>query len=248
VTDTQTPTTQTAAPADAQAEAPKLTFEEVAADPIDAAEVPTENVPEQGGSFIPLLQPATYALRLPDEIAKCWGDPYLDKDQKPRLRIRFGNEQPLTVVGGAKDGDVLSTSWSTQPRPRGREKTPIADMFYFVRTSLMDATVPRTLGDWKAIVNAHAGQVFYAEVGVSANCNPKATRWVLSEDPENPGRDVVIEDPSGQKGCGESEYTRDLLKLRDENGDVPERITCKKCGASVRVFNQIDKFLPPAQG
>lgn len=221
------------------------------ADPIATDEVPTENIPEQGGSYIPLLPFTTFQFRLPDDLAECW-EAFEHTDattgaKTQRVRLRLDASHPLVVVGGPRDGAVMTATISSVPRPRGREKQPIADLFYLLRTSLADKTPIRTQSDWIRAINAHAGRSIWLDLGGSARCDDTRVRYILTVNPEDPESYLAVEDPDGHHGCGHKYYTRDV-KRDPETGQPLERFQCDKCGASLRVFQQIEKFKAPPAG
>jgi len=78
-------------------------------------------------------------------------------------------------------------------------------------------------------------------VGWQGQCRDDKVRYIESEtgDP--------IEDPEGNMGCGKRYYTK-AFKQSDEQNQTywAERILCESCGASIRGFAQIDRFLKPA--
>lgn len=222
---------------------PTLSWDDVGNDPVVADEVPAE-APEQGRGSIPLLRFGEYQVRLPDDLSKAWQAPKKDKNGVTRITLKLDASNPLVVVGGPHDGDILTATVSTIPRPRGQQKQQISDMFYLLRTSFADQTLVSTLRDWKNAIDAHAGQVFRVDVGGTANCREDKVRYIETQNPET-GGNATIEDPSGTKGCGKRMYTRDINKLRDEAGNPPEHVYCPQCGAVLRVFNQIERYLPP---
>lgn len=225
------------------AEAKKLSEVELKADPLSPEEVPQE-VPEQGGTYIPLLPFTTFAFQLPADLADCWEVfDHVDQNsgaETQRLRLRFDLEHPLTVFGGPKSGALFTTTVSSVPRPRGKDKTPVADLYYLVRECLGDLTPIRSNRDYVNVVNKHAGEVVYLELGGSARCDKERVRYIFTENPEDASNPLTIEDPDGTHGCGQRYYSRQIP--RTENGDPVERLACGTCGAALRVFQQIERF------
>lgn len=216
-------------------------------------EIPDE-LPEQGGSYVPQLPPGSYWFQLPANLAQLWesfdqvNDPVTKQPlAKPiqRLRLRFSKEAPLVVTAAADTalvGSVLVQSVSNAPRVRSKkaDQPPVSDMTYLVRESLRDNSPLKSPQDWINVMNQHAGHHFPAEVGRTANCRNDKVRYIT--DPADPSK--AIEDPTGQKGCGTRVYTQ-AFKAKDQQGhDIwIERVTCPKCGAALRGFAQIDRFL-----
>lgn len=235
-----------------------------------------EELPSQGGAATPTVLPGTSLFRLPPNLDQCWQPFDVEKKVggviqtypvghadagKPviehHLMLKFDSENPVLVEGGPFDGLPLSyLSISTLPRRRGKgdDAPQVADMTYFVRKSLKDASPVVNRKDWIAIVNKHAGAVIRLEHGLSAFCDPARTRYV--ED----GAGGTIEDPTGVKGCGKGPGGADNKRFYSNSFRVPEvdatgvatgrtvytdRIVCPNCGASLRGFFRVEKFLEP---
>jgi hypothetical protein len=211
-------------------------------------EIPQE-LPEQGGSYVPQLKPGQYWLVIPATIAQLWAAFDQTKDvltgqplAKPiqRLQLKFDKDNPLVVRGGDQDGAVLLQTISNMPRKRSKKADvpPVSDMLYLVRESLaVPATVPlRTPQDWINCLNQFAGQVFPAETGLQGQCRKDKVKWIPD------GQGGQIEDPTGAMGCGKRYYSQSF-KLPD--GTYAERLQCQTpgCGAIIRGFAQIDRFL-----
>lgn len=173
------------------------------------------------------------------------------------LMLQFDSDNPLVVEGGPYDGlPVNYVSISTLPRKRGKgDDAPlVADMLYFVRKSLKDNTVIAKRSDWMAIVNKYAGAIVRLEHGLSAFCDPERIRYVSD------GAGGVIEDPEGTKGCGKGPGGKDNARFYttafhvdevDGEGNktgrkvYSESISCPNCGAALRGFFRVEKFLEP---
>lgn len=217
-------------------------------DDVYTEEIPQE-LPEQGGSFVPNLKPGPYWFRIPAEVSQLWaafdqtkdvlsGQPLAQPIQ--RLQLKFDRDHPLVVVGGTEDGSVLTQTISNMPRKRSKKADvpPVSDMTYLLREGLQDNTPVNSPKTWMAAINAHAGHIFPAEVGLQGQCRKDKVRYIPD------GQGGQIEDPAGTLGCGERYYTQ---AFKQADGTYAERIMCK-CGAVVRGFAQIDRFLKGQAG
>lgn len=178
-----------------------------------------------------------------------------------RLRLKFDKDTPLVVVGKSADdpqnGSPVATSISNVPRNRAKKGDPpalVADAAYLLRTSLglntqqYPLTKPK---EWFAAFLAIAGKVFRCEHGLTAQCRADKVRYINNASDES-GRGS-IEDPTGQKGCGQRYYTKDF---RLPDGKFSDIVYCKNpaCRAAtgqpakLRGFFQIERFLEPTAG
>lgn len=252
-----------------------------------------EDLPAQGGGFVPTIFPGRDFFRLPANLDQCWeAKDYEKKDRdgnvipdpadptKPQveqhLLLRMDQENPMVVVGGDYDGLPATATVTTIARRRGKKTDKDApmvhDLTYLVRTSLADKTPVSLKKEWPAVVNRHAGAIVFLEHGLSANCDPERTRYI------DDGTGSGIEDPDGIKGCGKANgkehgrlYSNDFKVSRfqdDRTGsvyntreealeaEVPaanikvvqvfvDTVYCKGCGARLRGFFRVEKFLPP---
>lgn len=175
------------------------------------------------------------------------------------LQLKLDKDNPLVCVDGDGtefDGLPASMTVSTVARKRGKadDAPVVSDMTYFVRKALKDNSPVVNRGDWMTIVNKYAGRQIRLETGLSAQCDPERTRYVSD------GAGGVLEDPSGAKGCGMGPggkvggryYTSSFkVKELDELGTPTGRmiwssaITCSNCGAALRGFFRVEKFLEP---
>lgn len=193
-------------------------------------------------------------------LANADGTPLVDQ----HLFLKFDRDSPLIVVGGPYDGLPATATISTMARNRarkGEEPRLVADLTYFVRDSLQDKTPVAKRKDWIAIVNKHAGHLVRLEHGLSAFCDPERVRY-LSEDGTEDGRSVL--DPTETHGCGMSDGKREGSRLYsqafksseeelDANGNPTgrkittwrESAVCKGCGAMLRGFFRVERFLKP---
>jgi hypothetical protein len=191
-----------------------------------------------------------------------------------RRQLKFDRNAPLVVVGGPHDGDVMTATFSTNPRPRGKKDDPktqwISDLAYLLRTGLKDATPVQSAADIEAAINKHAGRTVRIDHGLTAQCRPDKVRYiaVLIANPSyNPALGVsdanpqsvptTILDPSGGMGCGERYYTKDFKN--PQTGGYDTEIACD-CGTPtaeqaaqgavpvtvvLRAFEQVERILPP---
>lgn len=170
-----------------------------------------------------------------------------------RLRVKFDKENPLIVVGGPNDGTPVATSISNVPRNRARKGEPpqkVADMTYWLRTSMGDTASPlSTPKQWLAAILQTAGKTFRVEHGLTAQCREDKVRYI--NDPTDPSGRGSIQDPSNQMGCGKRHYTKDFrlpaASVAPGQNPFSDMMYCS-CGAKLRGFFQIEKFLPPTAG
>lgn len=173
------------------------------------------------------------------------------------LMLQFDSDNPLIVEGGPYDGlPVNYVSISTMPRKRGKgaDAPQVPDMTYFVRKSLKDNAPVAKRSDWIAIVNKHAGGIVRLEHGLSAFCDPERTRYISD------GAGGVVEDPDGNKGCGKGPGGKDRARfytnafyVDEVDGDgnktgrkvYTDQVGCPNCGAALRGFFRVEKFLEP---
>lgn len=209
------------------------------------------SMPDQLGSYTPLIQPATYRFRLPKDLSGVWDKFEHTNTNKPGTRIRavFDDNNPLIIVqspGGEHDGEPFTTRISNAERKRGKKDDTnapyISDMDYINR-DVWD--LPGKPGNGSNIAylqefSKHGGTEFSAEVTWNWFCNPN--KDIYADNGQG-----ALQQVTGQKGCGTSYYQRDVEKVRanpeDPNSPLvfPERITCQ-CGANVRAFANLGNF------
>lgn len=225
---------------------------------------PDVELPSQGGGYQPQLPPGTYLLRLPADINAVFdlfdikNEETGKTDQRCRLVCTNGKGYPLVVVGGPHDGETLSQTISNVPRKRSKKPDAVAvsDMTYLLRESLKSQDPIRTPADWYNAILKYAGRVFRAETGLQGQCREDKVRYIEETVPsaEDASQLVytgnTIEDPNGTMGCGKRFYTQAFKGIDPETRQPvwQERVTCPGCGASIRGFAQIDRFLPPLAG
>ena len=188
-------------------------------------EIPDE-IPEEGSTYIPLVQPGTFFFKLPDDMSAIW---YKRETQRgPRITAGFTRENPLTVTGdstGDYIGTPVVTFISNAERPRGRERVLVPDMFYLLASLEKDISEKelkaklKTNTDYVTMLRKHEGREFQAEVHWEAYCSPQKNIWMTVLDENNNKR---LEEQEGTPGCGASynTYSRDASKRipKDENG------------------------------
>lgn len=153
--------------------------------------------------------------------------------------------------------------------------TMVHDITYLVRTSLGDKTQVTKRHEWMPIINKYAGHIIYLEHGLSAGCDPERVRYVddgTGKSIEDPDGTKGCDHAQGmEKKAGSRLYTNDFkimvfqdtttgatYNTRDEAIEagvaaasvkqVPafvDTVTCKGCGARLRGFFRIEKFLAP---
>jgi hypothetical protein len=217
-------------------------------------EIPADmDLPEQMGAPAPTLMPGVDLFRLPATLPQLWD--VLDEKVKDgngqetgatvqRLKLKFDRDNPLVVIGGPRDGQVLQATITTVPRKRGKKDSDapsVADMTYLLRECLQDKTVIKSNKDWVNALNKHANAVVRLEHGLSGYCNPEKVRYIDVLDAEGNATGETVPDPSGLKGCGKRHYTQ---AFKNPDGTYATETGCE-CGAVVRGFAQIERFLKP---
>lgn len=167
-----------------------------------------EELPSQGGTYVPTILPGTHHLRLPSNLDQCWeAKDYEKKDAagnvtgtEQHLLLKLDRDSPMIVVGGEFDGLPATATITTIGRKRGKKTDTnapvVADMTYLVRDALADTTPVVKRKDWVPIVNKHAGDIIRIESGLSAQCDTTRVRYL------DDGAGGVVEDPEGTMGCG----------------------------------------------
>lgn len=265
--DVQQPLMQTAtAPGAAQAPA-DINSTEARPEPLIAYPEGDGDLP-QGMSPRTTLLPGIDTFRLPDNLAQLWHDieavdtrPYLPSGQPnptkglkfKRRQLKFDRNAPLVVVGGKHDGDVMTATFSTAPRPRGGKgddpKTPwISDATLLLDVSLNDKSRPADPKMLEMLINKYAGKTVRLDHGLTTQCRPDKVRYIrvaVVEDGKTVERD--IQDPTGAKGCGKRYYTPSFKNAA--TGGYDNEIACdcstEQVTVVLRGFEQVDRFLPP---
>lgn len=246
----------------------------------EVCEWPEGDLPEQGSGFRPTLPPGVDTFIIPANVAQLWSDierenqrkvlgdgrpnPDLGKKMR-RKQLKFDRKNPLVVSGGPHDGDTMTATLDTNPRPRPWKKrdepgTPwVSDLAFLLEYSLLDKSRPQTGDQLVAAINKYAGKPVRLRHGLKAQCRPDKVRWIIVEtdnpnfNPQLPVSETNqlkiqsrVEDGTGQKGCGENYYTNDFKDTEAQPGE-PQYLTeiqCD-CGAVLRGFESIDEYLPP---
>lgn len=188
-------------------------------------EIP-DDIPEEGGTYIPLVQPGVYIFKLPDDMSAIWYK--RDTTQGPRITAGFTRENPLIVTGDSTGYYISSpvvTFISNAERPRGRERVPIPDMYYLLRAlekSMSDKELKaalKTNQNYSDMLQKFEGKEFQAEIHWEAYCSPQKNVWMTILDEAGNKR---LEEQEGTPGCGAgyNTYSRDAKRRipSDENG------------------------------
>lgn len=206
--------------------APAGDINSTVARPEAAMEWTDGDLPEQMGGQRTTLMPAQYTFVLPGNLAQLWETTdikdtreYLANGQRnptfgqliSRQKLKLDRNAPLVVVGGPHDGEPMTVTWTTNPRPRGKkddQKTPwISDLAYVLEIGLGDKSRPGTPEALKAAINKYAGKTIRLETGLTGQCRPDKIRYVQTY---IDGAAQNIQDPSGTKGCGKRYYTKEF--------------------------------------
>lgn len=223
---------------------------------------PEGDLPEQMGGARTTLMPGISVFVLPANLAQLWHEVEIE-DNRPTLangspnptfktkvkrqQLKLDRANPLVVVGGTRDGEPMTATFTSNPRPRGKKddpKTPwISDLAYLLEISLADKSRPATVDALKAQITRYAGKTIRIEHGLTAQCRGDKVRYILVATAEG---ESTMQDPAGTKGCGARYYTKDFKNPGAAAGQSPydSEIQCD-CGAVLRGFEQVERFLPP---
>lgn len=230
-------------------------------------------LPAQMGGARETLMPGIDGFRLPTAMTQLWhdivaedtrallsnGQPNPNFGKKfQRRQLKFDQNTPLIVVGGKFDGQPLTATFSTNPRPRGKKDDPktawVSDVHYLLLIALQDKTYPKLPKEVEETLNRYAGGIIRLEHGLTAQCRPDKVRYIAV--PVDGGTQL-LQDPSGKKGCGARFYTKDF-KLDAGGYATQAQCDCgeptpeaKAQGAQpvtvmLRAFESVDRILPPA--
>lgn len=206
-------------------------------------DVDFNNMPDQMGSYGPMLQPGNYRFRM----SKLGPDNFdaVDSEQGQRLKVKFDQNAPLVVVQAVDQqmiGETYRTSLTNIARKRGKKDDPnakFASDLDFLFQALGETTRPTSNKGFAdvLIAKSNAAAEFSATNEWSYRCGEQSNARWLQED----GSLAEGAGPDGQplKGCGTRVYQKDVQKV---DGKYPERITCAGCGASVRAFGNLSNF------
>lgn len=210
------------------------------------------DLPEQLGSFADPPQPGHYRVRFPSAgaIGESWDVIDVTKPAPgQRIVSKLQGDAALVIVHAANQkyiNEPLETRISNAERKRGKDETKLAsDMDYALIATKY--TGPRPQGN-RAYAEAFltvANKEIKVDWEYSWYCNPNKPARI------NDGQNGVVvcdgqEGRPDQKGCGTRYYQKDIDKQPDEKtGEMvyPVTIQCQ-CGASVRAFGQISRFMP----
>lgn len=220
-------------------------------------------IPDQMGTFQDPPQPGSFRFELPKDMSQIWETFQHDKCKNPgkRIRAKFDDSFPLTIVQSPLkkyDGLPFTTSLSNAERKRGKKDDAtapeVSDMDYLLRDAFGLETKPATNVAYAQEMIKHAGEQFGADLELSWRCNESRNIRVDN------GAGGTTEVPN-QKGCGTAYYQKDVLKVKENPGNIPEfldtgarnpeydnlpeifpiRITCQ-CGAQVRAFANLTRY------
>lgn len=190
-----------------------------------------------------------------------------------RMRLKFDKNAPLVVSEGPNKGETFTLTVTGNQRARGKADDPstpwVSDLAYMLEIGFGDKSRPTTAQALKAAINKYAGKTIRLEHGLSAHCRPDKVRYVITGDPNpafNPAvpesdanpryiNEKSVQDPAGTKGCGDDTKQREDKKgkkgryyTRDFKDPVTNQyvdtVECE-CGAALRGFPNLEKFLPP---
>ena len=218
-----------------------------------------ENIPEQRGANVPLIQPGDFLLELPKNIELAWAEPFntnVGDEQVERVAVQFDPEHPLVIVAApvlvreadpSIIGQMVRVRVANNERNRARRGDPpalVSDMHYLLFEGLDFSGKPEENLDWILAMNQQAGKRFVAALTWSSYCSEKKTRYI------DDGQGGSTEDPDKTKGCGSRYYQSQLA--RDESGFYLERFVCSgqiqieggttECGAALRCFPNLERF------
>ena len=205
---------------------------------LDVDETPIEipdEVPEETSGYIPMVQPGSYILKLPDDMETVWTK--IDtKDKGVRISAGFKKDNPITVYqddkfAGEFNSSPVTTFINNNEFPRGREKVPVSDMFYMIRA--LEANLPdeeKSLltnnASYVSALKKHSGKLFIARISWKAYCNPNKNIYlaIYNED----GTTDSVDEQEGTPGCGAeyTNYSKDVLTRipkNPESGRFKER-------------------------
>jgi hypothetical protein len=231
-------------------------------DEVEDGQVPSDGKLPEISSYVPNLPPAKYVVKIPENIAQLITLKDHQEEEggpvKQRVILKFDKNNPVVIMGGEHNEHPLTGYVSNIPRPRGKEKIPVSDMAYYLVDACGLQVNPRTPKEWVDAVARTGGLLVPIEVGLQARCDVERDVYVdeIVSDPLDPSKSsVTSKEVPGLKGCGKRYYTRDFYK----GGAYQDRIPCTGqrkmtdpatgqeitvgCGASIRGFNQIERWL-----
>lgn len=233
---------------------------------------PDGELPSQGGGFVETLLPGIDTFLVPATLAQLWEvKPVRDSREKlangqpnpkfgqdvPRLFLKFTKQAPLIVADGKHKGTPLIGTISGVPRRRGRAddlSAPwISDLAFMLDIGFGNKSRPATPAALQAAINAYAGKTIRIDHGLSAHCRADKVRYIEVQ----VGTELqTVQDPSGTKGCGDDTKFRQDNPRRKKGryytddfkdpttGEYSDELVCE-CGAVLRGFPSIERFVPP---
>jgi hypothetical protein len=204
-------------------------------------DTPFDQIPESLGQTYPdPLPPGTYRFQFPtfQATSPIWDLVPAEKTNGygPRLVALFDGQFALTVVqspDGTHNGEEYRFRVSDVPRERGRDKVVVSDMSMLLK-ALGTGKRPNTNPEIAKALATLSGKAFTATQEWSWRCDPNRPIWV----DDGAGGQAQVE---GQNGCGERYYQKNVTKVE---GAYPLRVTCGKCGASIKAFGNLTAFRP----
>lgn len=227
------------------------------------------DLPAQAGGGYETLMPGVRSFMLPGNLAQLWDTVEVLDSRKgsktegqkvKRLRLKLDKNNPLVVVDGPEKGETMTWTVTSNPRPRGKADDPstvwVSDLAYLLEIGLGDKSRPTTAEGLKQQISKYAGRTIRLETGLSAHCRADKVRYILqSVQTANGVEERSVQDPTGQKGCGDDSqqradgkgkkgryYTKDFKD--PESGEYLDTIECD-CGAVLRGFANVERILPP---
>lgn len=219
---------------------------------------PTQ-IPEQPPARRRMPQPRKYLWQLPQNLSSAWQKRDVTMKEGPdagkvveRLALNFNQDHPLTIVEdplgqGEFVGETPMTTISDVERKRQKDKLGkapvVSDLFFFMRDGLELPILPEEDNTSKGQrINQRAGDLFWAEVELQANCPS--------------GKDIYQDGKKmeGVKGCG-ARYYQKAIPREPGSPRYVDRFTCggevdnpdgtkRACGAGLFVNVQLLRFKP----
>ena len=197
------------------------------------------------------------------------GQPNPTKGQKiKRKQLKLDRNSPLIVVGGPHDGEPMTATFTNNPRPRGKKDDPktawVSDLTYLLDHALQGGVPPAqrvrpTSADaLVAEINKYAGKTIRLETGLSGQCRPDKVRYIPvqvqnesfnpalpASETNQPVIEQVVQDPSGQKGCGKRFYTDAFKDPATNKFDTELQCDNPACGNILRGYESVERILMP---
>lgn len=179
-------------------------------------------------------QPGLYTFQLPDNVSTAWErfEVQVGEDFQERVAVVFDDEHPLSIFIGEDPTPYFTRISNHGYRKVGEAIVP--DLWFLLRDGLRHPVkAAMKNSEWMEALNSHAGELFRADHGLQASCNPKSDIYDAKTGKSVPGK----------KGCGARYYTSDF---RLPEGTYTTRLTCGgrngTCGNALRAFGQLERF------